>query len=172
MTRWIYFPKSRAPTDLARTVVGAFGAAQAEIDSATNDLSSNEVLAGVRPFLEEAGFRVEVGKRSDDTIPIPVLFGADGQVEKFFLADAYHEEEGFVLEVEAGRAVVNYQFLKDLFQACMMHNVEYLGIAVRNVYESGKTRSKDFDRVTAFFDALYASDRLNLPLRGILILGY
>jgi len=32
------------------------------------------------------------------------------------------------LEVEAGRAYTNYQFLKDLFQACMMHDVQYLGM--------------------------------------------
>jgi hypothetical protein len=31
-----------------------------------------------------------------------------------------------VLEVEAGRAYRNNQFLKDIFQACMMPYVEYL----------------------------------------------
>ena len=98
----------------------------------------------------------------------------NGKVEKSFEADAYHGEQGYVLEVEAGRAVVNNQFLKDLFQACMMHEVRYLGIAVRNSYTSGvkKTVSKDFERVITFFDTLYASDRLKLPLEGILIIGY
>jgi hypothetical protein len=50
----------------------------------------------------------------------------------------------------------------------MMFNVRELAIAVRNVYR----RSNDFDRVTRFFETLYASDRLTLPLEGILILGY
>ena len=53
---------------------------------------------------------------------------------KSFEADAWNIPEKMVLEVEAGRAVVNNQFLKDLFQACMMHDVDYLGIAVRNTY--------------------------------------
>jgi hypothetical protein len=38
----------------------------------------------------------------------------------------------YVVEVEAGRGVVNYQFLKDFFEACTMVGVEKLCIAVRN----------------------------------------
>jgi hypothetical protein len=72
------------------------------------------------------------------------------------------------LEVEAGRGVTNYQFLKDLFQACMMYEANYLVIAIRNVYR----KSQDFDRVVAFYNTLYASNRLSLPLKGILIIGY
>jgi len=85
-----------------------------------------------------------------------------------FDADAYNELEGFVIEVEAGRGVTNYQFLKDLFQACMMHEVSYLAIAVRNKYRN----SRDFEKVQTFFETLYASQRLTLPLKGILIIGY
>jgi hypothetical protein len=51
---------------------------------------------------------------------------------------------------QAGRAVVNNQFLKDFFQACMMDEVEYLALAVRNLY--GK--SNDFERVCVFFETL------------------
>lgn len=89
-----------------------------------------------------------------------------------FEADAHHSGERFVVEVEAGRAVVNNQFLKDLFQACMMDEVNYLGIAVRNCYEAAGIKNPDFERVVTFFDTLYASDRVKLPLKGILILGY
>jgi hypothetical protein len=51
---------------------------------------------------------------STQKIHVPVLFGANGKVEKSFDADAYSPKAGFVLEVEAGRAVANNQFLKDL----------------------------------------------------------
>ena len=91
------------------------------------------------------------------------MFGLNGKLEKSFDADAYHSEKGFVLEVEAGRGVVNNQFLKDLFQACMMRDVDFLGIAVRNIYKNGR----DFDKVVKFFETLYASNRLVLPLKGI-----
>jgi hypothetical protein len=47
-------------------------------------------------------------------------------------------------------------------------DVSYAAIAVRNMYRE----SKDFDRVISFFDTLYASRRLTLPLQGVLIIGY
>jgi len=91
-----------------------------------------------------------------------------GKPIQSFEADAYHETERFVVEVEAGRAITNYQVLKDLFEACVMVDVDYLCIAVRNVYK----RSKDFDTACQFLETLYASGRLTLPLKGILVIGY
>lgn len=54
----------------------------------------------------------------------------------------------------------------------MMDEIEYLAIAVRNLYEGGGGKNADFDIVVKFFDTLYASRRLELPLKGALILGY
>jgi hypothetical protein len=137
---WSYFPRSDKPTPLALGVVAAFQAVPVGIDSETHtELKSNDVLALVKPHLEGAGFRVEIGKKAAEKIRVPVLFGRNGRLEKAFDADAYHEAEGFVVEVEAGRGVTNNQFLKDLFQACMMHDVHYLAIAVRNVYRENLT---------------------------------
>ena len=53
------------------------------------------------------------------------VVGLNGQPEKSFEADAFHRAWD-CFEVEAGRAVVNNQFLKDLFQAIVMHGVDYL----------------------------------------------
>jgi len=50
----------------------------------------------------------------------------------------------------------------------MMHDVFFLAIAVRNTYKG----SQDFETVCKFFNTVYASKRLQLPLRGILVLGY
>ena len=60
------------------------------------------------------------------------------------------------------------QFLKDLFQASVMHEVEYLVIAVRRIYNE----RYDFETVVTFMETLYSSTRLTLPLSGILIIGY
>lgn len=49
-----------------------------------------------------------------------------------------------------------------------MQDVDYLVIAVRNIYRT----SKDFDKLITSLDALYVSNRLILPLKGILIIGY
>ena len=168
MINWMYYPKSSKATDLALAVVGAFESAGTAIDSATSNLGSNGVLAQIAHGLRTVGFIVESGKAKADKISVPVLFGLNGRAEKSFEADAYHLGEGFVVEVEAGRGVVNNQFLKDLFQACMMHDVFYVAIAVRNIYSG----SKDFEKVCRFMDTLFASRRLELPLKGILIIGY
>ena len=117
-------------------------------------------------------FEVEKGKKQVDKVRVPVLFGRNGEPELTFEADAAKPDSHIVLEVEAGRAVSNFQFLKDLFEACMMQNILFAGIAVRNEYRYGKSRSRDFDYVTRFLDTLYASGRLTLPLQGILVIGY
>ena len=138
------------------------------IDSVKHKHESNKVLAHISPGLGQIGFRVESGKKKEDKIEVPVLFGINGKMEKCFQADAFLESEGFVLEIEAGRGVLNNQFLKDLFQACMMSDVQYFGVAVRNTYKG----NKDFEQVCKFFETLYVSNRLQLPLKGILVIGY
>ena len=169
MINWYYYPLSDEPTQIARKIVKVFEDVSEEIDSTTHtEQVSDQVLAKVMNKLQQLEFLVETGKRQDQKIRVPVLFGLRGTIAKSFDADAYLPGEGFVIEVEAGRAVSNYQFLKDLFQACMMHDVFYLAIAVRNVYRG----NSDFDKVHTFFDTLYASNRLRLPLKGILIIGY
>lgn len=169
MIQWAYFPQSGKATATALSVIQIFERHQKEIDSETHEKQvSDVVLARLADDLEELGFQVERGKKKDQKINVPVLSGRNGKVQKSFEADARMEAEELVLEVEAGRGVTNYQFLKDLFQASMMQGVNYLGIAVRNVYRS----SRDFDKICVFFDTLYTSNRLSLPLKGVLIIGY
>jgi hypothetical protein len=168
MIQWMFFPRSTRATALATSVVAAFETVAGQIDSDIHDLASNDVLALAAPYLTAAGFTVEVGKKAEEKINVPVLFGRNGEMEKSFDADAHHQAGGFVVEVEAGRAVVNNQFLKDLFQACMMHDVFYLAIVVRNLYKG----RRDFEVVCRFLETLYVSQRLQLPLRGILVVGY
>ncbi len=169
MINWVYFPKSSPPPEFGIQIVGVFEEAADEIDSSKlANQPSNSVMAKLRPSLEKLGFRVEKGKSSDDKIVVPVLFGRKGKVLKCFNADAHAASKGWVLEVEAGRAVDNNQFLKDIFQACMMHDVLHLAIAVRNKYRN----SDDFAKVENYLETLYVSGRLQLPLKGVLLIGY
>lgn len=167
-TNWIYFPKSDDPPQFVRSVVEVFEQAEPTLRARPRELVSNVVLEIVRPGLLELGFRVETGKRRAEKIHVPVLFGRQGVVEKAFEADAWHQGLKMVVEIEAGRGYMNNQFLKDLFQACMMHDVDYCGIAVCNRYID----SRDFENVVSFFETLYASNRLRLPLKGVLVIGY
>jgi hypothetical protein len=177
MINWAYFPRNENAPLIAKQVVTCFESVASAIDSTANnqhiaanykEATSNAVLSQLRLGLEGLGFDVEAGKLATEKISIPVLFGVNGKPIKVFEADAYHRDHKFVVEIEAGRAVTNYQFLKDLFQASVMVDVDYLCIAVRNIYR----QSQDFEKVYTFFDTLYTSGRLKLPLKGILIVGY
>lgn len=170
MTNWQYYPKSDAIPGHLQNVVNLFKQHSQAIDSSKFTLKSNEVLLELRTDLAGLDFKVEQGTRIADKIKVPVLFGLNGQLEKSFHVDAFQEKTGTVIEVEAGRAVDNFGFLKDLFEACMMSNVTYLIIAVRKTY--GRHQQQDFKTVLTHFDTLYASGRLQLPLKGILVIGY
>ncbi len=168
MIKWQYFPKSKEIPSHLLEVVKAFIASEPLISSSKFSYESNAVLQKVSANIAAIGYDVETSKAAADKIMVPVLFGLNGKPIKSFDADAYNKITRTVLEIEAGRAVVNFQFLKDLFQACMMYSVDYLAIAVRIIYR----KSQDFDRMIAFLDTLYASQRLQLPLTGVLAIGY
>lgn len=142
---------------------------QVGIDSTTHDtLESNDVLAFVSADLEKLGFLVEHSKKKEDKIDVPVLFGPNNKIDKSFYADALSADGKTVVEIEAGRALANNQFLKDIFEASMMFQVEYLVLAVRNKYRT----SNDFKKIYTFLETMYISGRIQLPLKGILLIGY
>jgi hypothetical protein len=99
---------------------------------------------------------------------IPMRFSVNGRGDNAFRADGYHQKQKYMIEVEAGRAVTNYEFLKELFKACTCDNVDAIAIAVRNIYRG----SDDFSKVCAFMDTAFSSQRLSLPLKEVLIIGY
>lgn len=151
-----------------KKVIECFERHIGEIESPSHSLKSDEVLRTIAPELKDIGFHVEESKSSEDKIKVPVLFSLNNRIDKFFDADAVSRDGRIVLEVEAGRAYSNNQFLKDVFQACMMYGVDYLIIAVRNEYRG----HADFESIFNFFETLYINGRLQLPLKGIVLIGY
>lgn len=168
MIRYQFFPRSRGVTEEIQRVIDCFKVVENEIDSSTKNLVSNDVLTVVRPHIERNGYKVEKGKCDEEKIDVPVLFGQDNKIDKSFYADALSSDGRIVIEVEAGQATENHRFLKDIFEACMMFDVEYLVLAVRNIYR----KHDDFQRVFTFLETMYISNRLQLPLKGILLIGY
>ena len=49
-----------------------------------------------------------------------------------------------------------------------MSEVEYLILAVRNRYRN----RKDYSIIEAYLEVMYGSERITLPLNGILLIGY
>lgn len=168
MIQYQFFPRSQGITKEILSIIESFKSIEKQIDSETKELKSNDVLNLVRPFLEKLNYRVETGKSKEEKIDVPVLFGKNNNVDKSFFADALSEDGRIVIEVEAGRAIENNQFLKDIFEACMMFDVEYLVLAVRNAYRT----HFDFEIVHTFLETMYISNRIKLPLKGILLIGY
>ena len=168
MLRYQLFPRSVGITEQIQRVINCFELVYDEIQSPENELNSDEVLQILRPHLENIEFTVEKGKARGQKIHVPVLFGVNNSVDQSFEADGLSNDGRIVLEVEAGRAVANFAFLKDIFQACMMHGVEFLILAVRNNYKN----TDDFQKVYTFLETLYISGRLVLPLKGITLIGY
>ena len=176
MINYQFFPRSHGVTPEIKAVINCFKKMESQIEQEDVHRVSNEVLALVRPYLEEIGFSVETGKGKENKIGVPVLFGENNNVDKSFFADALSSDGRIVIEVEAGRAVFNNQYLKDIFQASMMYEVEYLVLAVLNEYHykvnGAEKVSNDYNFIKTSLETLYISNRLKLPLKGILLLGY
>ena len=166
--RFQFFPRSIAVLENIGLVIDCFQRNFEKISSHTQKFSSNQVLNILRKDLSEKSFTVETGKKEEEKIQVPVLFGLNNKIDKSFNADALSLDGTIVIEVEAGRAVANNQFLKDIFQASMMFGVQYLVIAVRNDYRGGD----DFEKIYTFLETMYISSRITLPLKGILLIGY
>ena len=176
MINYQFFPRSRGVTPEIKAIIDCFVEADAK-KPPHKHLVSNEMLELVRSSLEVLGFRVERGKGKEEKIDVPVLFGENNVIDKSFYADALSADNRIVIEVESGRAVDNNQFLKDIFQASMMFEVEDLVIAVLNEYVRKKHRGEpsvqhDYITVKTFLETMYVSTRLQLPLKGILLIGY
>ena len=168
MVRFQFFPRSIGVAKPIEDVLNAFKNIESEIDSKTSNKKSDDVLAAVGPYLTKLKYNVEKDKSSKGKIDVPVLFGNNNTIDKSFYADAISCDGKIVIEVEAGRATENNQFLKDIFEASMMFEVEYLILAVRNIYRG----HDDFERIYTFLETMYISKRIKLPLKGILLIGY
>jgi hypothetical protein len=121
------------------------------------------------------GFDVEGGTKAADKLRRPVLFGEMGAEERAYEVDAFHGELGVALEVEAGRGTQGNAIYRDLIQTGLI-DARFLALAVLIEYrfKSGaKTiASPDYRKTISVLGAIYASDRLRLPLDGVLIIGY
>jgi len=173
--RWKFYPTRLAAPRWAHDVVGAFAAVQSLIDSRANTgVNSDVALEHLRPGLEVLGFTVESGKKHQQKIHRPVLFGEDGAVIVKYEVDAYHPEHRVVVEVEAGRGAANNADYRDLVRASLMVDADYLVLAMMLSYRSGESgqEMRSYARTRDRIDAIYASERLMLQLKGILLVGY
>jgi len=170
---WKFYPARLPAPAWAEGVLETFRAMRSEIESAENrGVSSNAALAALRPGLEALGFTVERGSRAAERIERPVLFGEEGRPVVAYEVDGFHVGERVVLEVEAGRGAANNADYRDLVRASLMVDADYLILAMMREYHSGAQVMRSYEQTLKRLDAIYASDRLKLPLKGVLLVGY
>jgi hypothetical protein len=175
--RYSTFPRTEAPPSHINEIVDVFHQHKITIGTLELEkgLTSDAVLKEIRPALEGIGFIVEGGKTADQKIKRPVFFGENGIPKLQYEIDAYHAEWNCGLEVEAGRAWMGNAVYRDLIQALVMVELQFLVIAVPNAYKfqtGGRTViNPDYEKAVEVADALYAHSRLRMPYRLTLI-GY
>ena len=173
MLEWSYFPKTDPLPDFLKESVNVFEKKFHLIDS-FNDTeekyvqNSDTVLQILSKEFQNLDYLVETGKKKNQKIRVPVLFGHKGAVSQAFEVDGWHKKNKIVLEIEAGRALVNHQFLKDIFEASVMVDIDYLILAVRQIYK----KNQDYKKITEWLDTLFITNRIKLSLKGILLIGY
>ena len=160
--RWHYFPSSAVPPPWVGEVVKTFAQIQDKIDSSrVQGQKSDGILAHLAPGLKSLNYDVEIGKRASERINRPVLFGDQGQEVVRYEVDAWLENPGVIIEIEAGRAVMGNAFYRDLVRTSLIVNANYLAIAVMLNYEyrsgSRQVSSHDYDIAHDQLDEMYSS---------------
>lgn len=170
---WQFYP-SRSPAPAwVGGVVDAFAQAATVIDSRANrGLSSDGALAALRPALVALGFEIEADKTQSGKIRRPVLFGENGHPRVAYEVDGFHRELGIVLEIEAGRGAANNADCRDLIRTSLIVDADFLIPGMMLEYRSGNSTMRSYERTRDQIDAIYASERLKLPFKGILLIGY
>lgn len=175
--RWKFYPSHAREPSWVAGVLAAFAAARASIESSAHiGLTSDKALAELRPYLEPVGFQIETGKTKAEKIRRPVFFGDEGREGKTYEIDGFHDELAIALEVEAGRGARGNAVYRDLIESSLLVDARYLVLAVMIGYRhnsGGKVVTvHSYTEARDLLDAVFASPRLQLPLEGVLLVGY
>jgi hypothetical protein len=173
---WRYWPARDAPPPWVDEFMGVLAPLRSQLDTSSgNSTTSDAVLAAMAPGLIGLGYRVELSKAKADKIALPVLFGNEGAPRVQYEVDAFRVKDGIVVEIEAGRGAKSNAGYRDLIRAALLVNAEYFVLGMPLAYRSGKATvelTRAYATTRDQLDAIYASERLKLPFRGVLLFGY
>jgi hypothetical protein len=175
---WDYFPRNARPPEWVDLFVANVRAAELSISTVEHKtgLDSDGVLQQLAAGLRELGFAVESGKKASERIRRPVLFGSNGHAEVSYEIDAFHDAYGIVVEVEAGRGARGNATYRDIIRTSLIVDAQYLAlllpVAYRHISGGRDVTVRAYKECADLLSALYASQRLPLPFRGVLLVGY
>lgn len=175
---WNYYPRNVRPPAWVADFLAVVAAAESAVSTAEarTGLTSDLVLHHLAPGLQAAGYAVETGKTAAAKIRRPVLFGENGRPAVSYEIDAFHDEHGIVVEVEAGRGARGNAAYRDIVRTSLILDARYfallLPVAYRHQSGGREVAVAAFKEARDQFDAIYASQRLRLPFDGVLLVGY
>ena len=175
--RFTAFPRTQPPPAFAEALIGVFTKHHGEIGTLDRDkgVTSNAILNRLAPDLVALGFKVEMSKAEEGKIKRPVFFGEGGRPDLRYEIDSYHAGWRCGLEVEAGRAWLGNAIYRDLIQAMVMVDLDWLALAVPLGYRRNslgqRVTSRDYDNTCAVAHTLYSHDRVHMPFQ-LLVIGY
>ena len=175
---WSYFPRNAMAPDWVAPLIASVAAAGTQIDTRplpaedADRLTSDVVLAHLRLGFESLGFTVESGKKSEQKIHRPVLFGENGLPTVKYEVDAFHATAGIAVEVEAGRGAFGNADYRDIIRMSLMVDARFMVLLQPLAYRTGTTTKSAYASSRDLLDAIYSSQRLALPFEGALLVGY
>jgi hypothetical protein len=103
---WFYYPPPAQPAAWVADFVEVVRSARPSVESRSVDaLTSDQVLAFLRPGLEALGYEVEAGQHKSEKIRRPVLVGDRGVPRVAYEVDAVHDDLPRPVPGHARRAV-------------------------------------------------------------------
>lgn len=175
---WYYFPHNVRPPAWASSLLEVVKSVDGKISTVDHKtgLASNAVLSELGPGLIALGYVVESGKTKQAKVERPVLFGENGTLTVKYDIDAFHDELGIAVEVEAGRGAMSNAHYRDIVRISLILDARFMVLLLPMRY---RTRSGGremvvpaYERTRNQLDAIYASQRLKLPFEGVLLIGY
>jgi hypothetical protein len=160
---WSLFPRHLSSPVWVEEFIQIVQKNQPEINSYEhNKFESDAVLKALEPDLESKGWQVETGKKDKQKIFRPVLYGDGGKTRVSYEIDGWNPEH------KIGNA-----FYRDLIRTSIIQDADFLILGMRLSYSYGNVKNQnDYLKAKEQLDAVYASGRLSLPFKGILIFGW
>jgi hypothetical protein len=175
---WSYFPRNTRPPSWAVSLVEVVQKAEAKISTVDRKtgLSSDAVLSELSPGLQALDYVVESGKTQAAKIRRPVLFGENGHPEVNYEIDAFHDQLGIAVEVEAGRGAAGNADYRDIVRTSLILDARNMALLMPVRYRTASGERTfaihAYEKTRNQLDAIFASRRLKLPFEGVLLVGY
>jgi hypothetical protein len=175
---WSYFPRNMRPPSWARSFAEVVQGVEAKISTVEHKtgLGSDAVLSELGPGLQALGYSVESGKTQAAKIRRPVLFGENGNPEVNYEIDAFHDDLGIAVEVEAGRGAAGKADYRDIARTSLILDARNMALLLPVRYRTTSGQREliihAYEKTRNQLDAIYASQRLKLPFEGVLLIGY